>query len=266
VAEKRKKKVVRVEAAPASTEAKGTKTTREGEVSWTPTAEAKKKATLFRILAAVLWVLAIGGEAFSIFWVLKQDPINMVLLIVMIVVIGILAIGGSLLWKQANRLDPASKSNPVRFFVQNQLGLIVTIIAFVPLIILIFTNKDMDGKQKGIAGTIAIVVLVVAGYFGTSFNPPSTEQYTAETQQVIDITGQDLVFWTKSGEVFHLCEDASAVNLESKDNTIYSGTVADAHASGKDRLTLQVDQEIKQCGFDAPADSDEPADEETDEG
>lgn len=253
VAEQRKKKVVRVETAPA---AQGAKTTPDGEVTWTPTAEAKKKATLFRIIAAVLWVLAIGGEAFAIFWVLKQDPINMVVLIVMIVVIGLLAVGGSLLWKQANRLDPASKSNAVRFFVQNQLGLIVTIVAFLPLIILIFTNKNMDGKQKGIAGGIAIVVLLVAGYFGTSFNPPSSEQYTAETQQVVDITGQDLVFWTTAGKVFHLCADASAVNLESKDNTIHSGTVADAHANGKDRLTLQVDQEIKQCGFDVPA---EPA-------
>jgi hypothetical protein len=54
--------------------------------------------------------------------------------------------------------------------------------------------------------------------------------------------------------VFHLCEDASAVNLESKDNQIYSGTVADAHADGKDRLTLQIESEKRQCGFeDAPA-------------
>ena len=253
MAEKRKKKVVQAESAPMT---KGAPTVQDGEVTWTPTAEAKKKATMFRIIAAVLWVLAIGGEAFAIFWVLKQNPVNMVLLIVMIVVIGLLAVGGSLLWKQSNRLDPASRSNAVRFFVQNQLGLIITIIAFLPLIILIFTNKNMDGKQKGIAGGIAIVVLLVAGYFGTSFNPPSTEQYTAETQRVVDITGQDLVFWTTSGKVFHLCEDASAVNLESKDNTIHKGTVAQAHANGKERLTLQVDQEIKQCGFETPA---EPA-------
>jgi dipeptide/tripeptide permease len=250
VAETGKKKIVRETSTPAPD---GVKATKGGDVTWTPTPEAKKKATLYRIIAAVLWVLAIGSEAFAIFWVLKQDPINMVVLIVMIVVIGLLAVGGSLLWKQANRLDPASKSNAVRFFVQNQLGLIVTIIAFLPLIILIFTNKNMDGKQKGIAGAIAIVVLLVAGYFGTSFNPPSSEQYTAETQQVVDITGQDLVFWTTSGKVFHLCSDASAVNLESQDNTIHSGTVAQAHAAGKDRLTLQVEQEIKQCGFDEPA-------------
>ena len=69
----------------------------------------------------------------------------------------------------------------------------------------------------------------------------------------MQITGQNLVYWTKSGEVFHLCDEASAVNLESKDNTIYSGTVADAHAAGKSRLTKQIELETEQCGFDAPA-------------
>ncbi len=204
------------------------------------------------MIAAILWVLAIGTEAFAIFYVLRQNPVNLILLIILLVVIGALAVGGSLLWKRANRLDPARKSDKVRFFIQNQLGAIITVIAFLPLIILIFTNKNMDGKQKGIAGAIAIVLLLVAGYFGLSLNPPSVEQYTAETQTVVELTGQNLVFWTKSGEVYHLCEDASAVNLESEDNTIYSGTVADAHADGKERLTLQVDQELEQCGY-APA-------------
>jgi hypothetical protein len=245
MAQNRKKKVVRVETTAAERE--------EAAEDWTPTPQAKSKAIWFRVIAAVLWLLAIGTEAFAIFYVLKQNPVNLILLIILLVVIGGLAVGGSLLWKQANRLDPARKSDRFRFFVQNQLGAIITVIAFLPLIILIFTNKNMDGKQKGIAGAVAIVLLLVAGYFGLSLNPPSVEQYTAETQTVIDLTGQNLVFWTKSGEVYHLCEDASAVNLESEDNTIYSGTVADAHADGKERLTLQVDQEMEQCGF-APAD------------
>ncbi|NYF09289.1 hypothetical protein HDC94_000445 [Leifsonia sp. AK011] len=247
MAERKKptKKVVRVESTP---EARA-----ETASGWKPTPEAKSKALTFRIIAIVLWALAIGGEAFEIFWVLRQSPPNMWLLIGGLVVIAGLAIGGSLLWKQANRLDPASRENTTRFFIQNQLGAIITVVAFLPLIILIFLNKDMSGSQKGVAGGIAIVLLLVAGFLGTSINPPSTEQYDAETNQVVEITGQNLVFWTKSGKVFHLCEGASAVNLESQDNTIYSGTVADAHAAGKERLTLQVDQEIDQCGFEAPA-------------
>jgi len=243
-----KKKVVRVEetAAEKAADAAGTSSS-----TWTPTPEAKKKATTFRILAIVLWLLAIGTEAFTIFWVLKQSPINMVLLIGLLVAIAVLAIGGSLLWKQSNRLDPASKSDKVRFFVQNQLGVIISAIAFIPLIILIFTNKNMSGQQKAIAGIIAIVLLGASGTLGASVNPPSTEQYTAETQTVTDATGgTNLVYWTKEGKVFHLCAAASAVNLQSKDNQIYSGTVAEAHAAGKSRLTLQVEQERKQCGFD----------------
>ncbi len=257
MASKSGKKVVRVE---TTSEAKAEEAQAEAAANWKPTPEAKSKATTFRIIAAVLWALAIGAEVFAIFWVLRQTPVNMILLIGMLVGIGALAVGGSLLWKKANRLDPARKSDKFRFFVQNQLGAIITIVAFLPLIVLIFTNKEMDGKQKGIAGAVGIALLLVAGYFGTSINPPSVEQYTAETDQVVALTGENLVFWTLSGEVFHLCEDASAVNLESEDNQIYSGTVADAHAAGKSRLTLQVDQELEQCGITPP---EAPAVEET---
>ena len=252
-----KKKVVRVDSDAASPSGESTP---PREPTWKPTPEAKASATKFRVIAMLLWLLAIAGEVATIFWVLKQTPINMVLLIGAIVVIGALAIGGSLLWKKANRADPASKSQPTRFFIQNQLGAIITIIAFLPLIILIFLNKDMDAKQKGIAGGIAIVVALIATYFGVSFDSPSAEQYDEETQRVIELTGEDLVFWTSAGEVYHLCEDASAVNLESADNPIYSGTVGDAHAAGKERLTLQVDQEINQCGLDV-ADPDATEDE-----
>lgn len=239
------KKVVRAESAPQDDS--------PSEPTWKPTPEAKGQATRFRLIAAALWALAIAGELFGIFSVLRRDPVNMVLLIGLIIVIGVLAIAGSLLWKKSNRLDPASRSDTVRFFVQNQLGAIVTVIAFLPLIAMIFLNKDMDKKQKSIAGGIGIVVLVIASLFGVDWNAPSVEQYDAESSKVVQITGQDLVFWTKAGNVFHLCKDVSAVNLESKDDKIYSGTVADAHADGKDRLTKQVEQETRQCGFDLPA-------------
>jgi len=243
------KEVVRVER--AATKGSDSEAAEARASDWKPTPEHKSKATRFRLIAALLWALAIAGELFGIFYVLDQDPVSTWLLIGVIVVVGALAMGGSFLWKKANRLDPASKSDTVRFFVQNQLGAIITVIAFLPLIVLIFTNKDMDGRQKAIAGTVAIVVMAGATLFGVDFDAPSTEQYASEEATVTEITGENLVFWTKSGDVFHLCEDASAVNLESKDNKIYSGTVADAHADGKDRLTLQIESETRQCGFDA---------------
>ena len=272
MAEQGKKKVVRVE--PSAPETDATAGSVDGP-TWKPTPEAKKQSTTFRIIAGVLWLLAIGGEAFAIFWVLRQVPVNMWLLIGLIVVIGALAIGGSLLWKKANRLDPASKQDTVRFFVQNQLGAIIAVIAFLPLIILIFTNKDMDGKQKALAGVIAIVIGGAAVAFGIDYNPPSVEQYTEESNTIVQLTGQDLVYWTKSGRVFHVCADVPDVNKESQDNQIYEGTVADAHADGKDRLVSYWEREaVNYCGYtqeqvdavkgvDAP-ETDVPADEPED--
>lgn len=219
---------------------------------WQPTPESAAKATRLRIFAWVAWALAIGAEAFAIFWVLRQSPVTMWLLITLIAVAGVLSVAGSLWWKQANRLSPASREDKLRFFVQNQLGAIVAIIAFLPLIIMIFLNKDMDGKQKGIAGGIGIAVLLIAGAVGISWDAPSQEQYATETNIVKQLTGEDTVFWTKSGSVFHVCESVPDVNKASQDGTIYQGTVAAAHEAGKDRLTKRWESEATNyCGYTA---------------
>jgi uncharacterized membrane protein len=177
----------------------------------------------------------------------------MVVLIAAIVGIAIFAILGSLAWKRANKADPASRAEPIRFFIQNQLGVIISIVAFLPLIVLIFTNKNMGGQQKTIAGVIGIVALVVAGLASAEFAPSSKEQYQTETARVIELTGKDKVYWTKEGNVYHLCSTVSDLQLESKDNKIYEGTVGDAHAAGKERLTLKVESEMNQCGYEMPA-------------
>ena len=209
--------------------------------------EAKSTALTLRIVAAVLWVLAIGGELFTIFWVLRQDPITMWLLIVMIVVIGAFALGGSLLWKKANRYDPASRKDTVRFFVQNQLGVIITIIAFLPLIVMIFLNKDMDGKQKGIAGGVAAVIALLVGLASADWNPPSVEQYSVETNVVQQLTGKNEVFYTKGGSVFHVCAEASDLK---RSKNVLSGTVEEAHQQNKDRLTKKwVSEAVNNCGI-----------------
>ena len=140
----------------------------------------------------------------------------------------IFAVIGNVLWKKANRLDPASEKDKTRFFIQNQLGMIISIIAFLPLVILIFTNKDLSGKQKGIVGSIAAIALIIAGVTGVDFDPPSIEQYTEQTAQVEALTGGvNHVYWTKSGKSYHLYSDCSYINSD-RTTEIFEGTVAQA--------------------------------------
>jgi hypothetical protein len=152
---------------------------------WRATHDQQSAATRLRIFAALAWIVAIGGEVGGII-LLRQhkfDHGNLALLIGILVGIAVFAIAGSLMWKAANKHDPASKSEPFKFFVQNQLGAIITLVAFLPLVVLIFMDKDMDPKNKKIAGGIGAVLAVVATLIGVSWNPPSVEQYTQDMNQ-----------------------------------------------------------------------------------
>jgi hypothetical protein len=192
-----------------------------------PSAENKSKAGTFRIIAAISWLIAIGCEVVAIFQ-LKKVPVNTTFLIILIVVALVFAVTGSLLWKRANRLNPASQKDKIRFFIQNQLGLIISIIAFLPLVILIFTNKNMSGKQKGLVGAVAIVALLIAGITGIDFNPPSQEEYKEQTEEVKSLNdGVNHVYWTKYGKSYHLYQDCSYINTDRTDE-IFEGTVAQA--------------------------------------
>lgn len=191
-------------------------------------AEAKGKAKQLRLFAFLAWFIAIAGEIFAIVKLLSDE--TMTWLIVAIVVILGLAITGSTLWKKANRLDPASEKNKFKFFVQNQLGAIMAALAFLPLVILIFTNKDMDKKTKGIVGSIGVVALLIAGISGADFNPPSVEKYTeeinAQTDTVKDLSfDNDNVFWTQHGNRYHIFEDCQ--HIKGRDGVV-NGTVKES--------------------------------------
>ncbi|MFC4139153.1 MULTISPECIES: hypothetical protein [unclassified Microbacterium] len=247
---------------------------------WKPTPEAKKKATTFRWIAVALWVVAIVGEAVGIFWLLRQrvyvgeegtftrDPETglvsesgvtaifpqwaFISLLVLLVVIAALSITGSVLWKKANRLDPARKSDKARFFVQNQLGAIIAIIAFLPLVILIFLNKDMDKGQKATAGIVGVALALLATYIGIDFAPASVEQYTADQSTVVMLLGKDQVVWVDGGKVYHVCDEVPDVQTGSE---IRTGTTAEAIEAGKTRLTLEFASELKKCGLPVPENS-----------
>ncbi len=189
--------------------------------------EARSKATKLRIFAWVAWIAAIAGQVYAIFNLISDDM--MMWLIGAIVVILILAMTGSYLWKKANRLDPASEKDTSRFFVQNQLGAIMGVLAFLPLVILIFTDKKLSGKTKGIAGSIAVVAMAAAGITGADFEPPSIEKYTEEINQQTEELKQinannDYVFWSRAGNKYHVYEDCYHI----KGKNLSNGTVKES--------------------------------------
>lgn len=189
--------------------------------------EAKAKAKQLRLFAMLAWLIAIAGEVFAILKLISND--TMVMLIVAIAVILVLSIVGSILWKKSNKLDPASEKDKFKFFIQNQLGAIIAVLAFLPLVLLIFTNKDLDGKTKGIVGTIGVVALLAASITGIDFNPPSVEKYTEKINAQTDLiknlnNGVDFVYWTNHGNKYHLNSECQHIRNREQ----HSGTVAEA--------------------------------------
>ncbi len=149
---------------------------------WQANQGQKGAAGRLRLFAWLAWIVAIGGEIAAIYMLLHHtfDNGNLPLLIGILVGIAIFAIAGSLMWKAAYRNDPASRANGASFFAQNQLGAIMTVIAFLPLLVLILMDKDMDPKNKQIAGGVGAVLAVVATLLEVNFKPPSVEQYTQD--------------------------------------------------------------------------------------
>jgi len=198
---------------------------------WRATQGQKGAASRLRIFAAIAWVVAIGTEIAGIVMLRqhKFDHGNMGLLIGLLVVIAVFAIAGSLMWKAANKHDPASKADTARFFFQNQLGAIITIIAFLPLLALIFLDKDMDPKNKKIAGGVGVALALLATVIGIDFKPPSTEQYTQDMNKC--------AAEIKSGQPTTDCspevaEQAKAIAEDSK--TVADATKSAANPNGLD--------------------------------
>jgi len=198
---------------------------------WRATQGQKSAATRLRIFAIIAWVIAICGEIAGVVLLYRHvfDHGNLGLLIGILVGIAIFAIAGSLMWKAANKHDPARESDTARFFFQNQLGAIITVIAFLPLIVLIFMNKDMDPKNKKVAGGVGVVLAIVATLIGVSYNPPSVEQYTKDMNSC--------AAQIKAGQPTTACspevaEQAKAIARDSK--TVADATKSAANPNGLD--------------------------------
>jgi len=242
----KEKKIVRVE----STEKKQQKVTvdKDGKIVEANRVESipKEGAKPRRIFAVIFWLLAIACEVVGIFNIFKKitlpDCLNQLTwLIILIVADLIFLVIGSMLWKKANHIDPASEKNKTKFWLWNNLGTIVAVFAFLPLIIIIFTNKDLDGRTKKIAGIVAIVALLIGGIASYDFNPISKEQIEAAKQEVIangnydrdPDTNEPIVYWVTNSKKYHINSKCQHINKSNNtSDKIQAGTLEDAFQRG----------------------------------
>ena len=194
------------------------------------TAANKKSATGKRIAAVILWVLALAAEVGAILmlngrWYIPEDQ-KMYWLIGALVIDLILVIIGSQLWKKSNRLDPASKQSSVKFFLWNNMGFIAAVVCFLPVVILLLANKDLDAKTKKIVTVVAVIALILASVFSIDFNPVSAEEL-AEAQQTV---GNGSVYWTQFGKSYHLDPNCHTLMRSSK---VYQGTIEEAFEANR---------------------------------
>ncbi|MBQ7612128.1 MAG: hypothetical protein IJU92_03535 [Spirochaetaceae bacterium] len=190
-------------------------------------------ATGLRIGAFILWALGLACEVVGILFLLQKIMIPeaylLWALIGALVLDMIFVIIGSQLWKRANHIDPASEKNKLAFWCQNNLGVIISVIAFAPIIILILLNKDADKKTKAIATVVAVAALAITGLSSYDWNPVSQEDLARATGY---FQGRE-VYYTPGGKVYHATEDCGYLK---NSTTIEKGGVESAFEHNKTRL------------------------------
>ncbi len=232
MAEKKEKKIVAAESgeqisnkeAEKNSASKGTKTVTESA--------PVGNSTGLRVGAVLCWL---GAFAFEVIAVLIFSgkitwtflPMLYQLIIALVLDLALVIVGAQL-WKKANRISPASKKNKVKFWLWNNMGVIACVIAFVPFIVLLLNNKEVDKKTKTIATVVAIIALLIGGVASYDFDPVSIEDKDAAMSA---ITGN--VYWAPFGKVYHTSEDCQALN---QSETLTYGTVEQAIAAGRTRL------------------------------
>ena len=229
--------------------------------------------------AVIFWVLAIAAEVAAILmltrYILIPEENLMMWLLIALGVDLVMLIIGSQLWKRANKVAPASKKNKLKFWLWNNLGVIVSVIAFLPILILLLNDKKLDGSTKKIVSIVAAVALVVGGLASYDFNPVSREEFEQMAHAQMVAAGSDGVSWTTFGKKYHLYEDCSSiVNSSNKSEETTNRTVEEAYDTGRveqclrcfaragipedgvvsdglvEALTNTVDDLIDETGFD----------------
>ena len=217
---------------PAKAEA-AEKPAKEKEVKSAGDPKDKSAALKYRVGAAVLWVAAIVFEVLAVLVLFGKIAITAIPTIALIIIALVLDLAcvsvGSTLWKKANHIDPASKANKVKFWLWNNMGLIVTAFAFIPFIVLTLTNKNADKKTKAIATVVAVIALLIGGLISYDWNPVSIE----DKEEAVEVLGDSTVYWSQFGKVYHTSTECSHLN---NSDTLYEGSVEKAIEEGRVRI------------------------------
>lgn len=197
---------------------------------------SKGGASGLRIGAAILWVCAIAFEVLAILilngnWEAFQNFLGTIFsdittpLIIALVADLVLVVVGSQLWKAANHKDPVSEKNKFKFVLWNNMGVIVAIIAFLPLIILLLKNDKLDGKAKKLVTIIAVVAILIAAVCSIDFNPVSLEDMQTKASESGYVGGE--IYWTTFGKSYHLDKECQALSRTIPEN-LHDGTLEEA--------------------------------------
>lgn len=218
----------------------GQQTTKEQaakEVAQALMNQTKQSTVGLRIGAIVLWLLAIGFEILALLVAIEKfapkflDSMPLLVPVIVLLVLDLAClIIGSQLWKKANHINPMSEKNKLLFWLWNNMGLIVAVLAFVPFIVILATNKDADPKIKKVGAIVAVVALLIGGAASIDYNPVSKEQKEAAMEAITTT-----VYWTntRSGKAYHTHDDCQTLN---QTDELVAGTVEQAIAANRVKL------------------------------
>jgi len=218
--------------------------------------ELYKGASGLRWGAVILWILAIAAEVFAIVLLTTTNdaiiyglPFSnggdtnalMYWFIGILVLDAIFCIIAALLWKRANRIKPSKSKNKLVKLIWDQLGVIMCLIAFIPVGILLLRSTDkFDPKTKKILLAVVAVLLLGSVSASIDYDPVSPgdeqnlevliERHYSEEEITRDADGNIVVWWTQYGKSMHLDEFCYHI---ADSTTKTSGTIAEAIEAGK---------------------------------
>jgi hypothetical protein len=195
------------------------------------TGDPKKRAGCRRFFAVLCWVIAIAFEVIGILrlngninWFSNMEIVTFILICFWIDLVFVLI--WSFLWKKANHIDPASEKNQLKFWLWNNLWSIMSVVAFLPIIIFLLSDKKLDKKSKQLLWGVWVAVLAIAFLWSYDWNPVSIEWLERAEQEVLQVSPDGKVYWAPHSKKYHVDPDCPAF---SNSETVYEWTVADAY-------------------------------------